>query len=805
MIKKTTALRSRDQACRPSRNFRYLAQVDLRGAAPREPSGKVSAPESGATFLSKSFSALLKIAPSHPVVLLWVASICLKLKRARRAYEVLSRVSASEWERGARPERLTRAAVSIARLGCPVESEYLLRLALAVAPDVVPTLLALAVMLLDRKRQFESPTAPSHDDGGEHWREAEGLLRRAVAADPNFSASHLMERLTKAAASIARPGCRMESEDMLRLALAVAPELVPALLALAAILVERARQSESHSAVIREKGREHWREAEHLLRRAVAADPNLSAPRLALAALLLERLRYVEALGVAAEGVRCFPSSLELRLVLARIQFQLRRHADAAKTIEALLAVAPEHAWAWYELGKIARNSYERLGLADTAFRRAARLAEKDAGLLAAVAQHFVYDLNFATAAECYERLLQVQPAMRTNFLVCRQHAICLNACGRTAEAADMIAAGLESCRALTVASNDDVWQVLKREESLLLWEARRFQEADAALRSIREASAGTPPCYDRSEYLPDTQGRLQRLSEIVGSRDVLVMAQGPSFAQFAERMQEFADFDFAIATLNSFPPIEHELSKGLGRTADLLLLTHPGSIQSWHGEFEAFVDRPSQNLVATTRYALSALQEFGINEDEFVARHDDRFLLVVADGGPPLPTRPSHFESGSTLSLLIPLLLFARPRRIFLFGADGGGNPDHCKRPYFFYDDYDSVAPPHPFLRRRDMVSFAGQPEQLREAHRRFYINAVNADRIMAAALRTLDIVFGISAPPIFNVCPHSSHELFPRIDIDTALQELAAGARSEPRRSQRTLTKVTPGAADSCNILSH
>jgi tetratricopeptide (TPR) repeat protein len=781
MIEKTIALPSRDQG-----------------------RGKVTASESGATFLSGSFSALLKIAPSHPVVLLWVASICLKLKRARRAYEVLSRVSASDWERRARPERLTRAAVSIARLGYPGESERLLRLALAVAPNLVPALLALAAMLVESKCQIESQTAPTHDGGGEHWREAEDLLRRAVAADPNFSASHLMGRLTKAAASIARPGCRVESEDLLRLALAVAPELVPALLALVAILVERARQIESQSAVTRENGRAHWREAEHLLRRAVAADPNLSAPRLALAAFLLERLRYVEALGVAAEGVRCFPSSLDLRLVLARIQFQLRRYADAAKTIEALLAVAPEHAWAWYELGKTARNSYERLGLADIPLKRAAELAEKDAGLLAAVAQNFLYDLNFVMATECYERLLQVEPAIRTNFVVCRQHAICLNACGRTAEAADMIAAGLESCRALAAASKDGAWQVLKREESLLLWEARRFEEADAALRSIREASAGTPPCYDRSEYLPGTRERVQHLSEIVGSRDVFVMAQGPSFAQFAERMQEFADFDFVIATLNSFPPIENELSKRLGRTADLLLLTHPGSIQSWHGEFEAFLDRPSQNLVAITRYALSALQEFGINEDEFVARHDDRFLLAVADGGAPLPARPLHFESGSTLSLLIPLLLFGRPRRIFLFGADAGANPDCCKRPYFFYHDYDSVLPPQPFLRRRDMVSFGGQPEQLREAHRRFYINAVNADRIMAAALRTLDIVFGISAPPIFNVCPHSSHELFPRIDIDMALQELASGGRSEPRRTQHTFTKVIPCAADSCNTLS-
>jgi hypothetical protein len=102
-------------------------------------------------------------------------------------------------------------------------------------------------------------------------------------------------------------------------------------------------------------------------------------------------------------------------------------------------------------------------------------------------------------------------------------------------------------------------------------------------------------------------------------------------------------------------------------------------------------------------------------------------------------------------------------------------------------------------------MVSFGGQPEQLQEAHRRFYINAVNADRIMAAALRTLDIVFGISAPPIFNVCPHSSHELFPRIDIDMALQELAAGGGSEPHHNQHTFKRLLGGTAGSRAIFAH
>src|SRR5262249_47230886 len=109
-------------------------------------------------------------------------------------------------------------------------------------------------------------------------------------------------------------------------------------------------------------------------------------------------------------------------------------------------------------------------------------------------------------------------------------------------------------------------------------------------------------------------------------------------FATLAARLDEFADFEFAVATLNSFPPVEHELRR-IDRHADVLLF----------------------------------------------AQH--------SDGGPPLPSRPLHFENGSSLSLLIPLLLFARPRRIFLFGADGGLNPSFSKRPYFYYDDYDADA----------------------------------------------------------------------------------------------------------------
>ena len=105
---------------------------------------------------------------------------------------------------------------------------------------------------------------------------------------------------------------------------------------------------------------------------AVAEEPCQAAPHLALAEFLLENLRYAEAETVAVAALQRCPASAELRLVLARIQHQLLRREDAKKTIEALIAIAPENAWAWFEYGKILWNSFEP---ADGAFERAADVA----------------------------------------------------------------------------------------------------------------------------------------------------------------------------------------------------------------------------------------------------------------------------------------------------------------------------------------------------------------------------------------------------------------------------------------------
>ncbi len=611
------------------------------------------------------------------------------------------------------------------------------------------------------------------------------MLRSAVALAPRAAAPRsalilLLEEDLRAAGGNISLEQWAELENLLRKSVIESPRLAAPRLALAACLGQEARYREAQTAPVRAVAPRLREEAENLLREAVAEEPCGAAPHLALAEFLLENLRYAEAETVAAVAVQRCPTSVELRLVLARIQFQLLRLESAAKTIEALLAIAPENGWAWFEYGKILWNSFDR---ADSAFERAGDLSGNDGALLAGVAQRFLYDLDYEKAARYYERLLNLHPNMWDNFVICRYYATCLKETARTQEAVDIISAALKSCRLAAKRAQGDGLELIKREEALLLSQTGRLDESFSALQSIRDVAAPTPR-YDRAEYLPRTPERLQRLAEIVDSRDVFVLLQGPSFATLAARLHEFADFEFAIATLNSFPPVEQELRR-INRRADILLFTQPGSIRAWHPELMKFLARSPPNLVVANRYALSGLSGFGVSEREFVARHDKRLLLVHSDGGPPLPSRPLHFENGPTVSLLIPLLLFARPRRIFLFGADGGSNPSFSKRPYFYYDDYDADAEPQEFLKRPSMVSFKGLPRKLDEYNRRQHVNAINGDRVIDFASRSLEAYFGIQIPPIFNVCPHSVHRIFPRIDIDDALARLADGrARPAPER---------------------
>ena len=495
-----------------------------------------------------------------------------------------------------------------------------------------------------------------------------------------------------------------------------------------------------------------------LLRLRAARAPRTVERHLALINFYETQNNRPKASAAAERALRWCPNNPELLMTLGRLQF----HGDqkkATETLETLLAIEPNNARAWFLYAHHSRYSYERLNAADMAHDRAAALAPDDPTIQFSVAEYFRYYQNYEKAAGYYRRFFEVYPAALGNPESCRIYAECLSAAGQQDDAARMIATGLERSAEIVVRSEGEAWEVAKREEVRLYLAANNEHDANRVLRSIRNARAGQGRRFDRPEYLPRTKKRLEKFEKLIGSRDMLVLLQGPSFADFAPRLPELANADFAIATLGNFPPVEQVVAQALGRRVDVLMITNVWSVQSWYKELAEFLERPQPTLFLATRYALSNLGEFGTNESEFVARHDDRLLIADASGGPPLPSRPLHFETSNSFSLLLPLLAMARPRRIFIAGADGGGHPRHTQKLYFFHDDFDSE------------LTFKGMPDRLAEANRRYRNETLHCDNNILLALRFMNALFDLPIPPIFNVCPHSGYEAFPKIDVGTAI----------------------------------
>jgi hypothetical protein len=142
--------------------------------------------------------------------------------------------------------------------------------------------------------------------------EAEDVLRKAIALAPQFAAprqalASLLEEDLRAAGANASPGQWIELEDLLRKSIAESPHIAAPRLALAACLQEKVRYLETQSVSAKVNAPAYRVETENLLREAIAAESHLPAARLALAAFLLERLRYAEAATVAAAAVQVLP------------------------------------------------------------------------------------------------------------------------------------------------------------------------------------------------------------------------------------------------------------------------------------------------------------------------------------------------------------------------------------------------------------------------------------------------------------------------------------------------------------------
>lgn len=200
---------------------------------------------------------------------------------------------------------------------------------------------------------------------------------------------------------------------------------------------------------------------------------------------------------------------------------------------------------------------------------------------------------------------------------------------GDTVGADEQYESGLTICD--QAAENDPKRRdVAKAFKGRLLYAMGRKEEvreiAEQMGRDFYETGLG----FENESYLPNTEERLARLTEIVGGRDIALLAHGPSIGELERRIGEITDRDVCYVGVNRFSVLETGILSQIGRTAEVVCPTNSTEFQAQGDKIIDFLERTDSNMVISPRYALAGLTHALPNGESFCDYFDPKLLLLA-------------------------------------------------------------------------------------------------------------------------------------------------------------------------------
>jgi hypothetical protein len=273
-------------------------------------------------------------------------------------------------------------------------------------------------------------------------------------------------------------------------------------------------------------------------------------------------------------------------------------------------------------------------------------------------------------------------------------------------------------------------------------------------------------------KYPDDCAASIKRLQERVAGRDVYLFGFGPSLSEVVARKFDLVPLDFASMTLSSFPLIDDDLLRPIGRRIEFVCLTHWSMVSSLAAEIrEWMLAVPSSILIVPLVLREYAMRSGG---PEFLVGRSDHLFWFDAfnDHLLPSPGDPLHFPPINTVICALAVAVLARSRRIFLFGFDGQmkGKDLEQAESLYYRDGHKAYFAPRRTeieVRRMNMLWL--------------WWDSMRFNETAPVVLRHTALLFDLPLPPIYNVCIDSALNSFPRITFDRFL-EIAASQGTEP-----------------------
>jgi tetratricopeptide (TPR) repeat protein len=289
---------------------------------------------------------------------------------------------------------------------------------------------------------------------------------------------------------------------------------------------------------------------------------------------------------------------------------------------------------------------------------------------------------------------------------------------------------------------------------------ASESERLSAAL--CREDGEGIPDLAN-SKYPDNCAQAIEHLQRITAGRDIFIFGFGPSLEQITARRTEIAALDFASMTLSNFPIIEENVLIPIGKRLDMLCITHPGVAENHAAAIREWLSAVPTAVLAATLWMRDYAASNG--RPDFLMGHPDRLLWLDAFNGrlPPSPEHPLHIPNINTLLFALGAATLAKPRRIFLFGFDGRikGEDSQQQGALYFKEDHKDYHTPR---RLEPAVRW------FTKAH--LWWDTIHFDEVASVTMRHLALLFDLPRPLIYNVCPDSALESFPRITFDRFLE---------------------------------
>jgi hypothetical protein len=269
------------------------------------------------------------------------------------------------------------------------------------------------------------------------------------------------------------------------------------------------------------------------------------------------------------------------------------------------------------------------------------------------------------------------------------------------------------------------------------------------------------------------TAERIDALQRLVSKKDCIIVGRGPSLHEVKDLLRTTDPATTSLIGINEVEVLRREIFEPAGRDMDVLVLTHSDVLR---GQIDLVADwlraDPSKILCLASWFRSAAMT----NPDlAAIWPYLDRVLWFDCSQEFCLPwaNRPLNFPGINTLICAIGCVYLAGPSRIFLLGFDGKADVDLDSDDGIYFHQGAKIA-------AAATGDVPGWPSFKRKHDFWLRWDSLRVSEIAPVFLRHLSLLYGAPVTPVYNVCPDSAIDCFPRISA-REFEELTAIPRAD------------------------